>query len=360
MKKYLLSGNLKSQLIKRHRGTDHATILRGLAACSVMLVHANGFGLRDSFDQKSTLDQSINFFINLGVYGPTVFFVASGFALSASLATRKANYFAYLMQRTFRLLPLYAFILIFTFAQFEISGQGDFEVKNLISKVLFLDILSKKYFYDDPVGVLSTVPIEFWWSAFVPILFVIRRKGAKVLEALLVITLFWLALFDEFTQAIPIFSALSESKFLIYGICFYLGNVAWLIRTSKFTKSTQLLTAFSLTSVVMVIHFSNFSSFLEVSLISAGFLVYAQNDRLQKKSALLNDFLIFLGTICYSIYLWHNPILKLIFHFELNSLASAVLAIPLILIVATFSYLLIEVPGIKLGKKFSERLRRNA
>jgi peptidoglycan/LPS O-acetylase OafA/YrhL len=356
MKQYLLRGKIKSQLIRRHRGTDHATILRGLASCSVVLVHANGFGLREYFAQKSVFDQLMNYVINLGVYGPTVFFVASGFALSASLANRKVKYYAYLIQRTFRLLPLYAFILTFTFLQYEISGRGDFGVKNLILKVLFLDILNMKYFKEDPVGVLSSVPIEFWWSSFIPLLFVIRRKGAKIIEVLFVISLLWLALFDGFTRTITIFTGLSESKFFTYGICFYLGNVAWLIRTTKFAKSAQLLLAFCLTSIILIIHFSNFSSFLKVSLISAGFLVYAQNDRWQKKPALLNDFLIFLGTICYSIYLWHNPILKLVLHFELNGLVSASLAIPLILFVATLSFLLIEVPGIKFGKKLSNLL----
>ena len=72
-------------LIVRHRETDNATILRGLAAVAVVIIHYDGFGLRNLFSDGSHLHYLANTFISLGIYGPAVFFVASGFALSASL-----------------------------------------------------------------------------------------------------------------------------------------------------------------------------------------------------------------------------------------------------------------------------------
>lgn len=64
---------LKSQLVKRYPSTDHATILRGLAALSVVLILSNGFSSGAAFHQGGFRDGTADFIINLGVYGPIIF-----------------------------------------------------------------------------------------------------------------------------------------------------------------------------------------------------------------------------------------------------------------------------------------------
>ena len=92
---------ISKKLIVRHRDTDNATILRGLAATSVVIVHYDGFGLRTLFTDNSNLSILVNTFISLGIYGPPVFFVASGFALSASMASKKIDLATFFVHRFF-------------------------------------------------------------------------------------------------------------------------------------------------------------------------------------------------------------------------------------------------------------------
>jgi len=46
---------IPKKLIVKHQDTDNATILRGLAAASVVIVHYNGFGMRSLVDNQSSL-----------------------------------------------------------------------------------------------------------------------------------------------------------------------------------------------------------------------------------------------------------------------------------------------------------------
>jgi peptidoglycan/LPS O-acetylase OafA/YrhL len=67
-----------SPFVKFHQGTNHATALRGLAALSVVLIHYDGFGTRESLPKGSFPYDAWNSFINLGIYGPTVFLSHQG------------------------------------------------------------------------------------------------------------------------------------------------------------------------------------------------------------------------------------------------------------------------------------------
>lgn len=153
---------ISKKLIARHRDTDNATILRGLAATSVVIVHFDGFGLRTLFHDNSYLNILVNSFISLGLYGPPVFFVASGFALSASMANKETNLVAFFVQRFFRLWPLYAVVLSLdlTYKFFSEKINSD-SIINTFMHLTFLDVFNPKYFYNDPIGVLSSIPIEF-------------------------------------------------------------------------------------------------------------------------------------------------------------------------------------------------------
>ena len=223
---------IPNSLIVRHRETDNATILRGLAAVAVVIIHYDGFGLRNVFTNESNLDNLANTFVSLGIYGPAVFFLASRFALSASLENRDIKLNKFLIQRFFRLWPLYAIVLLSDLLYRYISSGivDEFAIKNTLFHLTFLDVFNADYFYSDPIGVLSSVPIEFWWSFLIPTALLLRRHS-RYLELPLLITVIFLSFFlERLNPNATYFAEYSQNEWWVYGTCFYLGNIAFEIR----------------------------------------------------------------------------------------------------------------------------------
>lgn len=164
------------RLTRSHGSTDHATFLRALAAMSVVSIHYNGLSSRDLFATNSFPYDVLNFTINLGIYGPTIFFIASGFALTASLENKRIEIRKFTVRRYFRLAPLYIFTLACYFVLQNIFEDfKKLQLSNFMVKIFFLDAFFPQYFYDDPVGVLATLPIEFWWSLSIPVLVLLSQ-----------------------------------------------------------------------------------------------------------------------------------------------------------------------------------------
>ena len=158
-------------LSRSYPGTDHATVLRGISCIMVLIIHLNCFGLTTFFKDLSQVDKCIEAFCLLGKYGPVVFFVSSGFALTASLSHSHRNFRSFLIQRIFRLWPLYVSILATAvLIEFYLYSKT-FTLENLSLRLLFLDMFFPIHFYADPIHVSFSIPIEFWWSLIVFLLY---------------------------------------------------------------------------------------------------------------------------------------------------------------------------------------------
>ena len=352
-----VKSNLNSLVVK-HKGTDNATILRGIAALSVVVVHYDGFGARNLFYELSITGRLVNFLINMGVFGPIIFFVASGFALSASYARKPIKIGLFIFQRFFRLWPLYFIVLMATFAIRPIRGPSSFTLINLSVHLSFLDPFSGKFFTDDPVGVLSSIPIEFWWSLSIPIIFIVRRKKYILVEALILLAISVITFAStEIISAYSVFNGLQQSQLLEYGAYFYLGNFAWHIRPHVLDSKYYLRYLISSITGMTIMQIFRAASEIKIAMVSLMFLVFLRDITSSKKSlSMINNLFIAIGTICYSIYLWHYPILRIVNPLRENLWLYIPITFFAICITSILSYLFIEIKGIEICRTLGSKL----
>ena len=353
---------IPAKLIVKHQDTDNATILRGLAAASVVIVHYDGFGMRPPLDNQSSLGFLLNTLISLGIYGPAVFFVASGFALSASVAKRRPKISTFFVHRIFRLWPLYALVLLLdlTYKYVNNGRITSFEIKNVLIHLTFLDVFNWRYLKSDPIGVLATIPIEFWWSLLIPILIIVRQS-AKYLEIPILGILIFLTFFMEnqgfFNSYLSEYGSNNCKRWWVYGICFYFGNIAYIVRKTKVIRISNSKFLVSAAFVSFFLELFRLNLLYTVLAISFLYLVMGDAFKSSRKLAQwINNILLCAGTICYSIYLLHFPIRFAIFAIFENHIFANSLCIILIVLLSSASYLFIEMPFIKFGKKLSLRI----
>ena len=92
---------MKISPIRNYGDTTFITGMRAYACFAVVLIHAGGGGLR-------SLGAIGNRIVDLGGQGVAVFFVISGFSVSAAYSTSD-SYMDYINKRLWRITPLYYF-----------------------------------------------------------------------------------------------------------------------------------------------------------------------------------------------------------------------------------------------------------
>jgi peptidoglycan/LPS O-acetylase OafA/YrhL len=360
--KLLTLKTLTTRLIRSHGSTDHATLLRALAALSVVFVHYNGFSSRDFFAANSYPYKIWNFTINLGIYGPTIFFIASGFALTASLDKKRIVIRKFIVRRYFRLAPLYISILLCYFVLENIfTDFKKLQIGNFLLKIFFLDAFFPRYFYNDPVGVLATLPIEFWWSFSIPILIWITKRFGFAADLVAGILFLYLGFgLNKTLESNSYIHAFPVNAIWTYGLCFYLGFQAFRIRQKYLKLVNNFYFLASIVATNVLIESVKFSFLLNIYLTSSLFLIMFNFDILRKKFLVLSLIGLSFGTFCYSIYLVHLPIRKVISEVTSDALALNLTSIILILVISPVTYLYIELRGISVGEKISNHLFKEA
>ena len=351
-----------NRLSKSHGSTDHATILRALAAISVVLIHYNGFSSREFFASGSYPNEILNFTINLGIYGPTVFFIASGFALTASLENKRIEIGKFIVRRYFRLAPLYISTLACCFVLQNIFDDfKELQFSNFVLKIFFLDAFFPKYYYEDPVGVLATLPVEFWWSLSIPILVSLNRRFGFVVDFVAGILFLYLSFgLEKSLESNTYIQAFQVNAIWTYGFCFYLGFVAFRIRRKNVKLVNNLYFLASLVIVNVVIELIKFNFLLNIYLSSFLFLVLFNFDNVRSQFRTVSLIGLSLGTICYSVYLVHFPIQKVLLEFTHNPLILNFTSIILILVISPLTFLFIELRGMSFGEKVSRFLLKDS
>jgi len=344
---------IKQELFKEHPGTDTATYIRGGAALAVVLIHWDGLGLRSIFIENSNLDLIIERVVDLGALAPIAFFIASGFALACSLSQRKYSMAEFIFRRYFRLAPLLCFVLLLYIV---VSDASTISVGNFLAKITFIDVVIPKYFYDDPLGILWSVPIEFWWSLSVPYLYsIIRGKYGQnfkviIFEVLILISLGALAIAGNGLWSMFPYTENFPSHFILsYGFYFVLGALIYQFNPKFSLKRNQKLfvsiSGFLFISLYM--HYSKISDlYLIVIIVSA--LLLTRSDQLSYNYFKLIG--LYLGNICYSLYLFHQLVYQVSLKLSFGVFQEA-FAFTLLLTISTLGFLLVELPFIKLGKK---------
>lgn len=386
------------------RNTDGFTGLRGYAALWVMFFHTCGIiipiiGVVNPINKLSNL---IHFDISpvfTGWGGVEILFVLSGFLLFRPFADNLLNHTKpiplgdYFRRRLLRILPAY-YVQIAILGYLSFHGYYEYQpLSNWIAHLFMVHNFSPAW-SGNINGAWWTLPAEFNFYLLLPLLFLLIRRiniGAFFIGAVLfamayrVILLPFIVgetvgykayMFGQIMGKIDLFAygmlgAFIYSKYgnIIAGKYKKVVEVC-LIATGVMGMWVILLKLKSIGEI-----YWNGGVFLYVFDPLFGFFILllvlgiTLNGKLTK-SLFCNKPILFMGDISYGIYLWHFPVLRLIFDNKqildkvhgFHNLANMTLALAAFLVMtfvlAILSYKYIELPAMRLGKQGAARLAK--
>ena len=320
-----------------HKLSNHATYLRGIAALGVMIIHFDGIGMFDIFIAESFPDRILTKAVILGGQGPTVFFVASGYVLFDSFK-RSDNFRVFMITRYLRLMPLYLLVSIFA----AITQNLNSDPITILFKLFFLDILFKSAHDYSPINIAFFIVMEFWLSLTLLLTVSLPKKyfytRKNFYYSILILSSFAIHIFIG-----QISEQLGDNKFhfeiLRFQLWFILGSLL-----KAYSSKIKFNLSFRLVSIVCIA-FALFSTNYLGYLVGASAIFYIISE------TKVTNFipLLFIGNICYSVYLLHQPFfyfLNVYFNFSAWQVAL------LVIFISAFTFRFVEFPFIRLGKKF--------
>lgn len=330
--------------------------VRGVAAFAVFIEHA-GYSLFPNF--RALTHNHFSF----GKFGVTAFFLTSGFVIPFSLE-RGNSLLRFWISRFFRLYPLYWVSIAITVSLFLLkipdvvtaAFAAHLWRNTLINLTMFQDFVR----VPDAEELYYTLAMEMAFYFFVSALFMMKFTGRSSIR------IAWgaYAALTSAAIAIPLLAHVRVPMAgLFYLLCFLVGTVVY----RHFTGHTSLAALSAL--VLFVVAGAAAETYCNYALIKkddllehysmwAVLLPWASAYAFFLGAYTLRRFtfpapLIWLGTISYSVYVLHPACIGLV-----SDLIAPRLELPamliLTLVVSAISYRLIELPGIRLGKRLGD------
>lgn len=360
----------------------YITALRGWAILLVVLVHNGLYGATDARYFVSVWKTVVN----QGARGVQLFFVISAFTLFLSMAKRKQerhptrNFF---IRRFFRIAPMYYVGIVFYsfwFSQVQPPQPAVVTPANVLANLTFLHGVSP-YWINSLVPGGWSITVEMCFYILAPWLFQRLRTvdqavrflawaivascllsiGLTALRPIADAELWYAYLFSFFPNQLPVFG---------FGILLYL--LAAPSEHAKTLRPTTYLLAAGTMLFVLATGFGN-NFLLRTGAVSEGqhywfaaaFVLLALGLRAHSPRLLVNPVINYLGEISFSLYLVHFVPLFILSKLGRSDLITPVGSLTALLgfglryllvlassvVVATFFYRAIELPGQQLGKR---------
>jgi len=351
--------------LRNYGDTNFITGIRAIAASMVIMVHTA------AFSDFGPLGATISF---AGKYGVEIFFVISGFTIAKTFSDAR-NYRAYLTRRLARILPLYWFIictallLISTNVIAHPIWMARFASKpdlyNLTMHLSMLSFLDYKI-ANSILGVEWSIPIEVFWYIVMPSLIVFGSTIKSTIRAIVVIYILTGIL--AFISKKWVGTSLPISWMPIkYGHLFFLGVLAFHLRPRfravKSNRPELWIWAGLLLYTLSMIY--NFGARGDAMGLATTFLViFLTADRMPRLTKFLTlKPMLFLGSISYSLYLWHFIVISVLKTYDLtiaSHLLNFITVYGITLVLSATTYLLIEKPSNDFGRRMVNRNRQVA
>jgi peptidoglycan/LPS O-acetylase OafA/YrhL len=352
------------------------TSIRGLAAVLVFIAHSQFFSLFPDAAWARGLEQVFHW-NNEAV---DLFFLLSGFILYYVYGEFRANWRKYALARFSRIYPVYfistAFFLGLAIVQYFTSHTVSDKISTL--KILSNIFLIQSWPWPWPALSLNypawSISVEAFLYIFVfPVLFYSTHGSkARALPGWVLVAIVYLFMSFMWMLHREFYWMTEHQTFdhgfrnaLLRGICGFISGyfLAVLASRWKFRFPEQLHGA----EVVMLLSFVSLLIFvppgaIEGLLLLAPMLVYAAAVRSSVTTRLFSfPPLVYLGTLSYSIYIWHAPVLAIfsrLFHIRdsqtgalfatppsaINSSCYFIFSVTALLVVAHLSYFYFEIP----------------
>ncbi|WP_159977043.1 MULTISPECIES: acyltransferase [unclassified Novosphingobium] len=323
-------------------------VLRGLAALWVVLFHLHSGGHVSGLFAQAP--RAVVWIFAHGESGVAVFFALSGFVIAHSLrdATPSLGLLSrFVLRRAIRLDPPYwaaiLTVLCLGFIEYRIGHAPAPDVTG--------PQLAAHLFYAQSLLGFQNINIVFWtlcyevqfYIFFVISLLITHRLGTKGRAAVTLVHFGIAAIW-----AAGYFPSPLEGLFVDLWFAFYLGVLAYRAPHSR-SAAAQMIALFVPVALSQ-------SPFGWVAFITAAVLAVSLATGFVK-DGLRSPPLLFLGTISYSLYLFHNPVTGAGFFvagiLKLPDLAAIVAVLAVNVVVAWAAYRLVEAPAHALSKRIA-------
>jgi len=292
-------------------------------------------------------------YISFGTMGVVSFFLVSGFVIPLSLEKTKSIRY-YFIKRFFRLYPLYAFVLLLTLGfLFFSENQPTFQA--VISNfTLFQEYFKQPSF----IGDSWTLSLEIVWYVLFAVVFFVKLNRKPIL--LMTLSSLTVLLFTFVSLAIHKRLPLGRVGYIhtcFVGLLFYRYYTGEISRKAFISCLIMAIPSMVFAFAVTYGYFRHpvFSPACIFFTWGAGYLLFIIY--FIRRSKGYNRVITYLGKISYSIYLDHSLILTACFSFLGLSFPAGTLVIVLTIILAHFTYLYVESPGIRFGKRSGKRFQ---
>lgn len=348
--------------------------LRGIAILLVLLVHTSQTVASSPGEFRFSIIES---FINAGARGVQLFFIISSFTLFTSSKERygreKYPKISFYIRRIFRIIPFW-WIMLFLCGWYN----GIYDISRYLTNMFFLFGFTR---HNQNVEIILG-----GWSLFVEETFYILLpfvfyyvsdffKSFKFFLITLIVSIVWQRVFHRFVPSGNAFVFLFP---LAQWFCFSLGIMIYFIATNvKFKKVVLENNRFNFVLDSLAIIFLMYlfpgdfmiSSFALMIMFVASIPEKSFFGRITRNRLLMR-----FGVYCYSIYLFEFPLLyalqkfqKPVFAFfglsnswiEIRLLLWFLIVSIISIVIAHFTYNLIEKPCVKLGKNLINRINSN-
>lgn len=303
-----------------------------------------------------------DYFENFGHVGVYIFFMITGFLFTSKLIADNGttDWYRLYKSRIFRITPLYfAVLVVITIIIFY---KTDFTV-NVDPILLAFQYLRWFLFHGSVIngfsetkeiiaGVDWTLRYEWLFYCFLPIIALVMSRGKYALALLFAVTF----ILFFFPQRLISFNSVYFILFSIGGLTAFLISEKQKLAVLFKNKFWSIIAGMAITISFL---YPDTQSIIQIALITIFFIPVAFGNTLF--GLLKCQGSILLGEISYSIYLLHGMVLYVIFSLmEFESimqlpLSSYIFLLPvcavLVVLVSTVTFLSIELPSIKLGKK---------
>jgi peptidoglycan/LPS O-acetylase OafA/YrhL len=328
-----------------------ADALRGIASLAVFAQH--------SFERAVPLDTGA--FLNgaPGVFGVVTFFILSGFVMPFSVS-REPPLNEYVVRRLFRIYPAYLAALAFAALSGLIAGTQatnfHFTGVELLSNLLFLFEYLKQPAY---LGVTWTISLEIvWYVLFAAIYYTIGERWLRRMHTVLCAGLLAAgALSLAYGVRLPtgrvamVIAAVTGSLFAQW-YRGQLSNRKLAASTALFAAAVTLATyaSFGHLSHPNITLFQASTAWSLGTVLTLALIIAAKYQRLPRY--LEGPAWVRLGTISYSVYLLHGPIISAMEPF-VHGWTQVLVSLAVTLGLAEAMFRFVERPGMELGVRIS-------
>lgn len=348
-------------MVIRHYGeTDFITGLRAIAAFMVVAIHTGAFSELGEIGRNMT---------DNGKHGVQIFFVISGFTIAATYR-QAASFKQYFTRRVFRIAPLYylvtgvAFVLIAAgvishpYWMTLYGSQPD--AYNALMHISFLSAWDARV-ANSLIGTEWTIPIEMFWYLLLPAMlkWTQERKPFLIAVALLLV----LAGLTRAAGHLWLPPHAAHFMPLTYGPYFLIGAACLTWREAltdgpEHIRRRVVMAGWGLFAVGVATDTGMTSAMLGAA---TACLIVAIRAPQGGARFLTSRAMLYLGSISYSIYLWHVMVIIAIRIFAPGVFPSSGLVWFLVVsvltvAVSTVTYLLVERPSNQWGKNLAQRM----